>query len=588
MTYTISRWNLKDLYPNDEPATIEAGFKLLEKATKKVEAWRPKLKPGMSPKAFGQLLADYEAMLKQTWRLGGYASLRFSADTRDQNALALTARLDDVAAKLSNRTLFFSLWWKSLTEAQAARLMKNTGSNRYWLEEMRHFKPHTLSEPEEKVINLKNATGPSAIQTLYESFTNDLSFELNVDGEKKTLTRDALMQYVRRPEPEVRAAAYQSLYGVYGQHGPFLAQMYSALMRDWRTENVELRKFKSPIAVRNLVNDVPDRVVATLLKVIRENADVFQRYFRLKAKWIGMDRLRRYDIYAPLSKSDRQIDFGQGVQLVLDTFREFSPELADKAEAVFAAGHVDSEIRPGKRSGAFCSSQGPGSLPYVLLNYTGRVRDVATIAHELGHAVHAIMADGHTQMTFHASLPMAETASVFAEILLTEKLTARETDGAVRRDLLAGSIDDMYATVGRQGFFAIWEQEAHELVRQGATADAMAERYLAHLKWQFGDAVEVSEDFKWEWVSIPHFYATPFYVYAYSFGQLLVLGLYEQYKEQGASFIPKYLRLLSRGGSESPLTICREAGVNIASEKFWQGGFKVIRGLIDDLEALAA
>jgi oligoendopeptidase F len=269
---------------------------------------------------------------------------------------------------------------------------------------------------------------------------------------------------------------------------------------------------------------------------------------------------------------------------VLDTFGEFSPRVGQLAKQVFDDGHVDSEVRPGKRGGAFCWGALPGVSPWVLLNYNNRAQDVATTAHEMGHAIHALLAAGHSPLTFHSALPMAETASVFSEMLLTEKLLAQETDPTVKRDLLAKSIDDAYATVGRQGFFALWEKEAHELVKDSKTADEMAERYLETLKEQFGDAVEVSGDFKWEWVSIPHFYGSPFYVYAYSFGQLLVLALYEMYKQEGESFKPKYLKILSYGGSEAPARILKEAGINIASAKFWQGGFDAISRMIDELE----
>jgi oligoendopeptidase F len=258
------------------------------------------------------------------------------------------------------------------------------------------------------------------------------------------------------------------------------------------------------------------------------------------------------------------------------------------AQKVFDEGHVDSGPRPGKRPGAFCWGYPPGTTPYVLLNYTGRVRDVAVVAHEMGHAIHASLASHHSLMTFHSSLPLAETASVFSEALLTDRLLAQETDPAARRDLLAGVLDDAYATVGRQGFFALWEKEAHELVNQGKTADEMAERYLEHLKMQFGDAIEINDEFKWEWVVISHFYGSPFYVYAYAFGQLLVLALYQMFKKEGDKFKSKYLKILEYGGSEAPTAILKEAGINIASAKFWQGGFDVISGMIDDLEKLGS
>jgi oligoendopeptidase F len=589
MTYTVSPWSLDDLLPSAERAVIDKAMQAFERRVKKVERWRKVLKASLSAKDFQALLRDYEAMQREGTRPYAFVSLLFSADTQNQAAMALMGQLGQQMAQAQNRVLFFSLWWKALDERNAQRLMKGAGDRRYWLEEMRHFKPHTLSEPEEKIINLKDVNGAQALELIYETLTNKFEFNFELDGEQKKLTRDALMVYVRDPNPAVRAAAYREQYRVYGENATVLAQIYSHIVRDWQTEQVELRHFKSPIAVRNLANDLPDAVVETMLRVVRDNAPVFQRYFRLKARWLGMDRLRRYDLYAPLAQtSEKEYRYDDAVRLVLETFRDFSPRVAELAQQVFDSRRVDAEVRPGKRGGAFCAGILPGVVPWVLLNYNGRARDVAVMAHELGHAIHFQLSSGHSPLTYHAPLPLAETASVFSEILLTEKLLGLESDPGVKRDLLAQTIDDTYATVGRQGFFSLWEQEAFELVRQGLTADEMAARYLENLHAQFGDAVEVSDDFRWEWVSVPHFYGSPFYVYAYAFGQLLVLALYEMYRREGEAFKPKYLKILSYGGSKAPAEILTEAGINIKSAKFWQGGYDVISRMIHELEAMEA
>jgi oligoendopeptidase F len=588
MSYELTHWKLDELLPAPDPEGIEKAIKTFDAKIKKVESWRKKLRPVISVKSFLALLDDYEAAGMAGTKLYSYVMLKFYADTQDQEAVALVGRVQQLYAESENRTLFFSLWWKGLDNSNARRLMKAAGDRRYWLEKMRQFKPHTLSEPEEKVINIKTVNGFNALDNLHEAITNRFTFSLEVDGEKKTFTRDELVMYVRDPNPHLRAAAYQELYRVYGEQAPILAQIYASMVRDWRSENVDLRKFKSPMAVRNLGNDIPDPVVDTMLEVIRKNAGVFQRYFKLKAKWLGLasGKLRRYDIYAPLAASEKLVAYEEAVQMVLETFSEFSPQVGALAKKVFDEGHVDAGPRPGKRGGAFCWGYPVGFTPWVLLNYTGRVRDVATIAHELGHALHAMLAGHHSLLTFSSTLPMAETASVFSEALLTEKLLAKETDVAARRDLLAGVIDDAYATVGRQGYFALWEKEAHEMVAQSKTTGEMAARYLETLHDQFGDAVEISEDFKWEWVSVPHFYGTPFYVYAYSFGQLLVLALYQMYKREGESFKPKYLKILAYGGAESPIRILKEAGIEVSSAAFWQGGYDAISAMIDELERL--
>jgi len=391
---------------------------------------------------------------------------------------------------------------------------------------------------------------------------------------------------VQGPNPDLRAAAYQELYRVYGDEGPILGQMYQTRVRDWRNENLTLRKFKSPMSVRNLGNDIPDKAVDTLLDVARKNAGIFQRYFKLKAKILGVEKLRRYDIYAPIVQSEKTFEFDAAAQMVFDSFNEFDPKIAELARRVFEEDHLDSEVRKGKREGAFCASTLPEMTPWVLLNYQGRARDVATMAHELGHAIHAMLASHHSTFTFHSSLPLAETASTFGEMMLTDRLLAEESDEDVRRDILFKQVDDAYATIMRQSFFALFEKEAHEMVVKNASVDELAAAYMENLKEQFGDSLELSEEFKWEWVSIPHIYHTPFYVYAYAFGQLLVLSLYQQFKQEGETFKPKYLKILSAGGSEAPAKILSEAGIDIESADFWQGGFDVVDGLVKQLEAL--
>jgi len=307
----------------------------------------------------------------------------------------------------------------------------------------------------------------------------------------------------------------------------------------------------------------------------------------LKAGLLNTKKLRRYDIYAPVTSSDKRYSYEQAVNLTLDCFAEFDPKLETLAQQVFRAGHVDSEARKGKQGGAFCSSADPALMPWVLLNYTGLARDVSTLAHEFGHAIHAMLAGHHNVFNFHSSLPLAETASTFSEMLLVDKLLELETDESVRRDILFAKVDDSYATIMRQVYFAIFERKAHEMVSKGTSADELSSAYMENLKSQFGDSLEIGDEFKWEWVSIPHIFYYPFYVYAYAFGQLLVFALYQQYKAEGAAFKPRYLELLSSGGSRSPDDILKRAGINMRDAAFWQGGFDVVSGMVDELEKLS-
>ncbi|MEM7348528.1 MAG: M3 family oligoendopeptidase [Chloroflexota bacterium] len=583
-SFEPTRWSLDALLAASEGPVVDEAIAELEAATAAIEALRPQLSPDLSADAFADMIETTERFSRAANRLGAYGQLWFTEDTQNQAALGFMGKMEQLVTEAYNRILFFGLWWKGLEDEVVERLIAHSGKARYYFEQERLFKDHTLEENAEQIVNLKNINGVDAIVTIYDMITNKFVFELDVDGEKKELTRGELMTYVRSPLPEMREAAYKEQFRVYDQEASVLAQIYIHRVRDWSSENLNLRNFTSPIAVRNLANDIPDEVTNTLLDVCAEQAHIFHRYFKLKAEWLNLPKLRRYDLYAPLSKSStKKIEYNDAVTMVLDGFQEFSPLVADEARRIFTEGHIDAEIRPNKRSGAFCASILPELTPWVLANYSGEPRDVATLAHELGHAIHALLANDHSVLTFHSALPMAETASVFSEMLLTDRLLADESDTAIQREILADAVDDIYATVLRQAYFVLFERDAHEIIASGGTMKELNERYLANLQQQFGDAIELSEDFQQEWICIPHIYHTPFYCYAYSFGQLLALSLYQQYKEQGAEFTPKFLKILKYGGSASPNHILSEAGINMADPDFWRSGFKVIEQMINRL-----
>lgn len=585
-TKKLSRWDLSDLFPSSESKEMQEAFTKLEIMVSEFEKRRDDLTDDIAQEKFIEIIKELEEVTRLMHTIGGYAELWFTEDTQDQSAQALLAKIEQLSAEVSNRILFFNLWWKSLDDAATKKLMDGIGDYRYWLEELLHFKPYTLSEPEEKIINVKDVTGTSALITLYDAFTNRYTFNIKVDGEEKEMTRGELMSLVRQPDAALRAQAYQELYRVYGNDGPLLGQMYQTRVRDWRNELINLRGHATPISARNLHNDIPDTLIDTLLDVSQKNAVIFQRFFDLKARLLGMDKLRRYDIYAPVTQSNKEYAFGTASELILDSFEQFDPRFAEMAMRVMREKHVDSEIRKGKRSGAFCATITPDLTPWVLVNYQGRSDDVATLAHELGHAIHSLLASDHSVFTQHACLPLAETASTFGEMMLVDRLLEEEIDSSVRRDLLFRQVDDSYATIMRQSFFALFEKTAHQMTSEGASVDEISTAYFENLKTQFGNSIEISEEFKWEWVSIPHFYHVPFYVYAYAFGQLLVLSLYKQYKEEGSSFKPKYINILSAGGSIAPVELLADAGIDISKASFWQGGFDVVDELVKQLEEL--
>jgi len=579
-------WNLRDLLA--DPARDLARLrKELDGQVRQFETFRDRLLPDTTPDALLEALRLAETIARTTSRLGAYAYLWFSENTKDQRVRSFKAIVEELQAELANRMLFFDLWWQALNDANAGRLLAVAGDYTYHLEFLRRFRAHALTEPEEKIVNVKSVTGRQAMVGIYEIFTNGLSYRLTVRGRVRTVTREDLMRYMRAPQAPVREAAYRALFRRYAANADVLGDIYKTLALDWKQENLGLRKHRSPIGVRNLSNDIPEEAVDALLNVCAANAGVFQRYFTLKARLCRIRKMSRYHLYAPVQEPAKRYTFAQGVKLVLDAYRGFSPRLADLAGRVIEECHVEAAARPGKIGVAYCYSVVPSSTPYVLLNFKGDVRDIATLAHELGHAVHGMLAGDHSIFTFHATLPLAETASVFGERILSDALMAGERDPRVKQSLLIRQLDDTYATILRQAYFVRFEREAHRIIGEGGTMDDLCGVYLADLRRQFGQAVAVPDEFRWEWLTIPHLFASPFYCYAYSFGNLLVLALYGLYRAQGAAFVPRYLDLLAAGGSRSPESLLKDFGVDIRSEAFWQAGFETIKDMVRELEATA-
>ncbi|MFB5614578.1 MAG: M3 family metallopeptidase, partial [Candidatus Nitrosomaritimum yanchengensis] len=380
---------------------------------------------------------------------------------------------------------------------------------------------------------------------------------------------------------------YKVLLTKYSENKGVIGEIYQNIVLNWRHEGVDIRGYKSPISMRNIGNDVDDKTIESLLQVCRKNSPIFQKFFMQKAKMLKMKKLRRYDLYAPASSNikEKKYSYDKSVKLVFESLGKFSPKLAQYAKNVFDEKHIDSSIRPGKRDGAFCSTLTPKITPFVLINFTGKSRDVFTLAHELGHAVHSQSAQDRSILVQDAPLPLAETASTFSELLLYDNISS-EISNTEKKIMLSEKIDDLYATIMRQSFFTIFEKDAHEQIAQGTTIDEISKTYLKNLKEQFGNSVVLSDDFAIEWSCIPHFYHTPFYCYAYSFGNLLALSLFQRYKKEENDFAPHYIDILAAGGSKKPETLLDEHGLDIRSPKFWQEGFDYIKTQVKELESL--
>ena len=591
----LGHWDLSELV-DERKNSIKNYLKYLHDDVKKFENNRELLNDNISTQKFSEMLIQLEKISERLNMVTGFAHLQYSSNTSSNEYSALVTEMELLGTEISNKLIFFDIWFKNiLKEKDANRIIQTINPvYKHFLTHKRILGKYTLSEKEEKIVNIFEVTGPNALVKIYDRMTNSFEFVLNIKKNnkitrKKFINKEKLMSLVRSNKSEERKAAYKSLFNVYENNSGVLGEIYLNLIVQWHDENIKIRGFDSPISVRNVYNDISDGVVSTLLDTCKRNSFIFHKYFNLKAKMLKLKKLERYHLYAPLVKKgmvQKRYTYEQAVNIVLNVFESFDPKFRDYARIVFNKNHVDSEIRKGKMSGAFCSTITPKLTPYVLLNYDGMYRDISTMAHEFGHAIHSICSSNLPIAVSHAPLPLAETASVFAEMLLNEKL-AEEMTEQERSILLAEQIDDMYATIMRQSYFTLFEIDAHnKVIESNANIDNVSTLYKKNLQDQFGNSVIVSDDFMWEWTYIPHFYHTPFYCYAYAFGNLLVLSLFHMYKKEGKSFIPKYLNLLSAGGSKKPETLLTEIGLDISNKSFWQQGFDLLSEKIGDLEKI--
>ena len=594
----VGGWDITDLVKDPSSEEFSRFLRSIEEQLVQFEQSRQLLRQEISPEEFEGLIHMLESISEKVSIASGHAYLSYYADTSSNEASALVIKMEKLASEISNRMLFFDLWFKKQINHENANRLINAIPKAYQehLHHKRLVAKYSLSEPEEKIISTLEVTGIGALIKIYDKMTSGFEFTMKVRHGRKTIekkfdNKEKLVSLVRSPDSNRREAAYKSLLQVYKKNSGVLGEIYQNIIMQWRDEAILMRGYRSPISVRNIANNLDDATVQALLAACRNNVDIFHDYFIEKAKMLGMKKLHRYHLYAPISNKasdSKKFTYARAVESVLDSFGDFDPQFRRLAERVFDEHHIDSEIRKAKRGGAFCYTVTPKLTPYVLLNFDGLTRDVSTLAHEFGHAIHSMLASDMPLMVFHAPLPLAETASVFAEMLLNEKL-AEKMSKKDRRILLAEQIDNLYATIIRQAYFTLFEIDAHKAIGENnATIDAVAKIYMDNLKEQFGNSITLSPDFEWEWLYIPHFYHTPFYTYAYSFGNLLVLSLYKQYKLEGrSSFVPKYFKILSAGGSRKPEELLMEAGIDISEEEFWQQGFDYVQEMIQQLKALA-
>jgi len=581
------RWDLSDLYQGVDDPQIERDIAQTDaRADAFAAAYRGRVQ-SLSAEELHRAIAEFEAIVEAANRLGVFAHLLWTTDAANPRYGALLQRLTEWEAQLQQKLVFFELEWVNAPDdfAQAMLTAPALAHYRHWLEVTRRYQPHRLTEPEEKILAEKSVTGRSAWARFFSELMGNTRYPF--DGEE--LTQAAILAKLYDPDRSVRQRAAQAFTDVLRQQLPTLTYIFNTLAADKASDD-RLRKFPSWISSRNLDNQVSDAVVEALIEAVTARYDIVARYYHLKRRLLGVDRLYDYDRYAPLPAAEGHYRWEQARDMVLEAYGKFHPQMAEIAGQFFARSWIDAPPYPGKRSGAYSASAVPSVHPYVFMNFTGSARDVMTLAHELGHGVHQYLSREQGMLQQHTPLTTAEMASTFGEMLVFSDFMARESNPAVRLAMLAHKIEDTFATVFRQISMNRFEHAMHTARRTEGElpSERLSQFWLETQQAMFGDSVELTEDYAIWWSYVPHFLQVPGYVYAYAFGELLVLALFARYRQEGDSFAPRYLQVLRAGGSDWPEAILAPLGVDLTAPDFWQEGLREIEALVAQAEKLVA
>jgi oligoendopeptidase F len=603
-------WDLEALVDGEGPDGVKRRLQdALARAETFAERYAGKLNEldgdGLA-QAMGSLAEIYELV----GRAGSYAALAFSTDTADPARGALLARTQERGTEIETTLLFFELEWAALPDERARELLAGDGLDfcRHHLQSARRYRDHLLSEPEEKILAEKALTGSSAWSRLFDELTSAIEVELpgtgsgdgasagdgsspgdgSPSGAGGKVALDVALSRLALPDRELRRTTAEAVTAALEPGLRTRAYLFNTLLADKATED-RLRRYESWLAARNLSNEASDESVQALIEAVRGRSEIARRWYRLKAKLLGIERIADYDRMAAVTDDNVTYTFAQAREIVLDCYGSFSPELGNLAGRFFDERWIDAPLRPAKRGGAFCASAVPAVHPYVLLNYTSRRRDVLTLAHELGHGVHFALSA--RQGIFHQTTPLtlAETASVFAETIVFGRLLAEDSTPASRLALLAENLEGAIATVFRQVAMNRFEDLVHTARREEGelSVERFGELWFSSQVELLGDSVQITDGYRSWWSYVPHFIGSPGYVYAYAYGQLLALSVYERYEQRGPEFVPQYMQLLAAGGSKSPEELGRIVDVDLADPGFWESGLDLVERQLQDAEAAA-
>jgi len=580
------RWNLTDLFNGTDDPKINESLAL---SSDRAVAFKHKYKSKINELTSFDLNHAYTELIEvfePIYRVHQFGSLSLSTNTSDDDVKSLSSRIEEKLSSISNKILFFNLELAERDDLETLEDMPGLEDFKYNLNQAHKTKQFNLSEKEEQLINLKALTGKSAFKKMYSEYTSSFIFEFELDGEVKKLTGAELRALRQHSDPDVRHRAMDTFLTKFKKNKLIFTHVYNDIIKDYNIDR-SLRGYPSSINVMNVNNDIKDKAVNALIDVTTESNTLVQRYYKLKRKMLGLNELTLADIYAPLPNSNKTYTWNEAKKLVLDAFASFDDEFYILAKSMFDFNRIDGPSVPNKLGGAFCLSSTPDLKPYVLLNFTGKLKDVSTMAHELGHAIHAMLSTSQHLFNYHPIMPLAETASVFSEMILTDKFLKEMDDKETKVSLLTSKLEDIFATSHRQNMFSRFEVKIHKIISERLmSSDELCEAYREELEEMFGDSVVYSEIYNWEWASIPHLLNVPFYVYAYNFANLLVIALYQQYLDEGDVFVPKFKTFLGSGSSASPSELTKKMGIDINNPDFWRQSMKYIEGMIDQLEEL--
>lgn len=579
-------WDLSDLYQSpDDPKLTSDQENLLKEAGQFSQNYRGKIDK-LTPAQYAEALENYEQLIQKAHKIGSYAHLIWSTNTEDPALGKLLQKSNELGSELSQKLVFFDVEWLKLPEEKAREIIDSEEAEkwRHYLEVSRQYKKHTLSEEAEQVMSAKSVTGRAAWNRYFDETLGAARFEL--DGEE--LTEQQVLSKLHDSDRELRKRAHQSLTRTFRDHSRSLTFIFNTILADKYT-NDKLRNYESWIASRNLANQTDSETVNALIRSVTDHYHLVQRYYRLKKRLLGVKELFDYDRYAPIAKTTEKVNWDEAREMVLEAYGDFHPEMKNITARFFDNNWIDAAIKPGKRGGAYSASTVTSVHPYVFMNFDGQLRDVQTLAHELGHGVHQYLARTQGELQSSTPLTTAETASVFGEMLVFNKLMSRLEDPKEKLALLISKIDDTIATVFRQVSMNRFEDRIHTKRREQGelTTEEFSKLWFETQKELYGDSVTLTDEYRLWWCYIPHFLHTPGYVYAYSFGELLVLALYDAYKSQTNGFADRYLQLLEAGGSDWPHNLIARMDIDIKDPGFWNRGLHLFETMVTEAEELA-